>query len=217
MKNYLTESEILELYRVSLENALNQREIFSSLSELGYDSERIGQGRDLLAKTLKAYSDNKDEDDESSEAYSVFVKDKSELEAQYRIHRKKSKVVFRKDALMCERLGITGVIPKSYVKKIESIKKYYSIVSGDEAVQAQLERLKVLPEEVSGAQTLIDKLEMSRLNYLKERGESQDATQIKDAAFVVMDDWMSEFYAVARIALEDRPQLLEALGKVVKG
>jgi hypothetical protein len=27
---------------------------------------------------------------------------------------------------------------------------------------------------------------------------------------------MSEFYAVARIGLEDNPQLLEALGKIVK-
>jgi hypothetical protein len=27
------------------------------------------------------------------------------------------------------------------------------------------------------------------------------------------DDWMSEFYAVAKIGLEDNPQLLEALGK----
>jgi len=51
---------------------------------------------------------------------------------------------------------------------------------------------------------------------LREVGESQDATKIKDAAFVKMDDWMSEFYAVAKIALEDNPQLLESLGKLVR-
>ncbi|NLT49572.1 MAG: hypothetical protein GXX85_01480, partial [Ignavibacteria bacterium] len=47
-------------------------------------------------------------------------------------------------------------------------------------------------------------------------GESEDATKEKDAAFAKMDKWMSDFYAVARIALEDKPQLLEALGKIVK-
>jgi hypothetical protein len=38
----------------------------------------------------------------------------------------------------------------------------------------------------------------------------------KDTAFAKLDDWMSEFYAVPRIGLEDNPQLLESLGKVVK-
>ena len=40
--------------------------------------------------------------------------------------------------------------------------------------------------------------------------------QSKLARLAKIDDWMSEFYAVARIGLEDNPQLLEALGKVVK-
>ncbi len=39
---------------------------------------------------------------------------------------------------------------------------------------------------------------------------------MKDAAFAKIDDWMSEFYAEAKIELEDNPQLLEALGKTVK-
>jgi hypothetical protein len=31
-------------------------------------------------------------------------------------------------------------------------------------------------------------------------------------AFANLDDWMREIYAVAEIALEDHPQLLESLG-----
>lgn len=51
---------------------------------------------------------------------------------------------------------------------------------------------------------------------LREKGESQDATKLKDTAFIELDDWMSEFYVVAKIALEDNPQLLESLGKFVR-
>ena len=36
------------------------------------------------------------------------------------------------------------------------------------------------------------------------------------AHFLKLAEWMSEFYAVAKIAMEDNPQLLEALGLVVK-
>jgi hypothetical protein len=51
---------------------------------------------------------------------------------------------------------------------------------------------------------------------LREVGESEDLTQQKDGAFSKLDEWMSEFYAVAKIALEDHPQLLESLGKSIK-
>ncbi len=71
---------------------------------------------------------------------------------------------------------------------------------------------------MTAANTLISELETARAVYLKEKGgESQDATKGKDAAFAKIDDWMSEFYAVAKIGLEDNPQLLEALGKTIRG
>ena len=77
-------------------------------------------------------------------------------------------------------------------------------------------RLKVTVEELNGTLQLITNLEAARAAYLREKGESQDATKQKDKAFGEMDDWMSAFYAVAKIALEDSPQLLESLGKFVR-
>ncbi len=38
----------------------------------------------------------------------------------------------------------------------------------------------------------------------------------KNKAFKDLEKYMSSFYAVARIALENEPQLLESLGKLVK-
>jgi hypothetical protein len=52
--------------------------------------------------------------------------------------------------------------------------------------------------------------------YQKEIGDAQNFTKIKDSAIAKMNTWMYEFYTVARLALKDQPQLLEALGKVVK-
>jgi len=90
------------------------------------------------------------------------------------------------------------------------------VATTDTAIQTKLARLAITADSLTAGNTLITELEAARAEYLKEVGESQDATKAKDAAFAKMDDWMSEFYAVARIGLEDNPQLLEALGKVVK-
>jgi hypothetical protein len=102
------------------------------------------------------------------------------------------------------------------MKWLEAAKKFYSVASTDSAIQGKLARLKISTDDLSAANAMISDLEAARSEYLKEKGESQDSTKAKDAAFAKIDDWMSEFYAVAKIGLEDNPQLLEALGKTVR-
>ncbi len=212
-----SEAETLEQYRIALENAETQSEIASVMAELGYDSAIIGEGKALLTQTRSAYDLNKTEDDETSAAYADFSSKKEQLEDTFTLHRKKAKVVFRNDSLTADKLAISGAMPRSYIKWLEAAKKFYSVAMGDHLIQDKLSRLKISVDNLNASYELIGQLEAARSEYLKEKGESQDATKAKDAAFEKMDDWMSEFYAVAKIGLEDNPQLLEALGKTVRG
>ncbi len=212
----LTQAETLELYRVALHNAENQPEIATIMAELGYDSATVKEGKDLLEETRKAYDFNKTEDDETSAAFADFTTKKEQLEETFTLHRKKAKVVFRNDPLTAEKLAITGTLSRTYIKWIEAAKKFYSEAATDTAIQGKLARLKITAKDLKAAHAHITDIETARAEYLREKGESQEATKAKDAAFVKMDDWMSEFYAVAKIGLEDRPQLLEALGKTVR-
>ncbi|SMO71834.1 hypothetical protein SAMN06265379_105259 [Saccharicrinis carchari] len=212
-----SEAEILEQYRIALENAETQTEIATVMAELGYDSAVIGEGKALLTETRSAYDLNKTEDDETSAAYADFSSKKEQLEDTFTLHRKKAKVVFRNDALTADKLAISGAMPRTYIKWLEATKKFYSVATTDTDIQSKLARLKISTNDLTSANTAIAELETARAEYLKEKGESQDATKAKDSAFAKMDDWMSEFYAVAKIGLEDNPQLLEALGKTVRG
>lgn len=212
-----SEAETLEQYRIALENAETQSEIAAVMAELGYDSAVIAEGKALLTETRSAYDLNKTEDDETSAAYADFSSKKEQLEDTFTLHRKKAKVVFRNDSLTADKLAISGAMPRSYIKWLEAATKFYSVASSDSDIQGKLSRLKIAKKDLNEATTLISDLKAARAEYLKEKGESQDATKAKDSAFSKMDDWMSEFYAVAKIGLEDNPQLLEALGKTVRG
>lgn len=211
-----SEAELLERYRIALENTTTQPQIATALEELGYNPEKITEGKTLWAQTRSVYNANKAEDDETSEAYAKFAEKKAQLEETFTRHRKKAKVVFRTDALTAEKLGIAKALPRSYVKWLETAKQFYALATTDTTIQTQLTRLKITPDALTAAQNQIVELETARANYLREKGESQDSTQAKDAVFNQLHDWMSEFYAVAKIGLEEQPQLLEALGKTVK-
>ncbi|MBN1252830.1 MAG: hypothetical protein JXA16_11890 [Bacteroidales bacterium] len=145
-----------------------------------------------------------------------FKSKQEELDEIYSLHHKKAKVAFRNEPEVLKRLNLDGSMPQVYVKWFETVKKFYKEVLVDKQIQKKLARLKITLEELTNTDNKITELNAARAEYLKERGESQDATKQKDAAFAQIDDWMSEFYAVARIALEDNPQLLEALGLFVR-
>jgi hypothetical protein len=180
-----------------------------------YGAETIAEGKNLLIQTRGVFNLNQTEDNETSESHSMFKNAKAALENAYRIHRKKARVVFLNEEVILHRLGIDGPVPRAYIKWIETIKKFYT-EAADREIQTRLARLKVTPEEIVSGADMVSAVEIARANYLREVGESQDATKAKDDAMAKMENWMSDFYAVARIALEDHPQLLEALGKTVK-
>ena len=215
-KRTLSEAEVLEQYRVSFENVEKQSEIATIMAEFGYDETLLTEGKTLLTKTRAAFDFNKKEDDETSEAYKNFTTLKENLATTYTLHRKKAKVIFRKESTTLNKLSLSGSLPTAYIKWLETVKKFYAVASADSDIQSKLVRLKITTEELNGTIEQISNLELARAEYLREKGESQDATKQKDKAFGEIDDWMSEFYAVAKIALEDNPQLLESLGKFVR-
>ena len=215
-KRRLTESETLEKYRVSIENAVKQSQIASLMTELGYDEAAIAKGKALLETTISSYSTIDKERDEESEAYMNFDALRAQLEDVYSNHRKIAKVVFRNDMVVLNNLELTGTVPAAYSSWLKMVKQFYEGIAKDQQLQIGLNRLKVTAEDLSAATALITTVETARAAYLKEKGESQDSTQNKDEAFEKLDEWMRDFYAVAAIALEDHPQLLESLGKTMK-
>jgi hypothetical protein len=212
-----SEAEFLEQARVALDNAVNQSEIASALADIGYTAEIITAGKTIYTETRAAFNLNKTEDDETSDAYAAFSKLKEQLYDMHFLHRKKAKVIFRNDHISADKLAIKGSLPQSYVKWIEAVRKFYTTALADEGIQTKLALLAITTEKLNSGNDLVPQVETARAGYLRENGESQDATKAKDAAIGKLDDWMLDFYAVAKIALEEKPQLLEALGIIVKG
>src|SRR5690606_17993483 len=211
-----TEPEILELYRVSLTNAGSQPAIAQILAEYGYGPEKLKQGWALLADVEAASDIRETERNESSAAYHAFQTLWDQLMGIYAAHRRKAKVAFSKDPVLAERIKVHGAISRTYMRWLATVKPFYRISLADPKIQEGLARVRVSMEELNAANAMIPELEAARTFYIKEKGESQNATKIKDEAMGRIDDWMKEFYAIAKIALEESPQLMESLGRLVR-
>lgn len=210
------EVKFIEQSRVALQNASLQLTIANHLAEVGYTAEVIAEGQAVWQTARDAYDLNQTEDMETSQAYKEFTKTRDDVSKNYKKDRKKAKVIFRNDAVKSEALGITKTTARSYAKWVEQVRKFYITAGADADIKTALGRLMVTEQHITDMTTALTSLENKRSDYLREVGESQDSTTAKDAALKSLDEWMSDFYAVAKIALEDQPQLLESLSKVVK-
>ncbi len=74
-----------------------------------------------------------------------------------------------------------------------------------------------LPQsELSQNQASVEALIAMRNRRMQKKGEAEEATRLRNESMKALHLWMKEFRSIARIALQDSPQLLEALGIIVK-
>jgi hypothetical protein len=74
----------------------------------------------------------------------------------------------------------------------------------------------VTSEQLKEEWQQVQQVEDAHSLQLKGKSEAQQATLDRDKAFDDLCNWYSDFRAIARIALYDKPQLLEALGIIKK-
>ncbi|MBN1252628.1 MAG: hypothetical protein JXA16_10865, partial [Bacteroidales bacterium] len=197
--------------RIRFENAENQPTIAEKLNEYGYTPEKLAQGKALKAKAEEAYNLKKKEENESIEIFNKFENKQKEISESYTKDRKITKIAYSKTSEVLKKVGINGAVPKSYVKWQETVKTFYNIAKENTEIQSKLATLNVNIEHITEMCNSITELEHLRADYLREKGESQDATNLKDKAFAELENWMREFKAIAKIALDEHSQLLEAL------
>jgi len=211
-----TDKEALEFYRMALTNSISQEILAQILAGYGYGPEIIGQGWALYETAQQSYDVNIKEDDETSEASAYFKLKKAELAETYSEHRGIAKVVFNNQTEILKRLLLNTPVPRLYIEWYETIKKFYTEIQSDEQLIAKLSRFNITAEVVANGLSTVDEVEAAKFEYYREEGESQDATVQKNTDIEIIRNWMNEFFAIARIALKDKPQLLEVLGLLVR-
>ncbi|MCK0201220.1 hypothetical protein [Ornithobacterium rhinotracheale] len=211
-----SELQYLENYRLLFTNLDEVQDLKTEMAEYGYDEEKIAEGKALFDKTQQLYNQNKQETTEEKEAYAQFANAFNSLKKTYSKHRKIAKVALMKRTELWKSLAIDGTLSAAYLKALEEIKTFYEQAQSHNEAKPLLEKFKINQSVVEAQVAQIQKVESLRAKYEKEKCENQNATQQKNKAFTELSDWVRDFYAVSRIALEDRPQLLESVGKFVR-
>lgn len=198
------------------ENISKNETLRTELAEYGYDEQELKKGKALYDTAQQKLDTNKTETTEEKLAYDAFKKKFEDLKKIYTTDRKKAKIIFKDEDTILSILGVKGTASIRISGVLDSVDTFYKQLQNKQDIRTPLRRLKITDEHISKQLSLLTDTLAAYKTYEKEKGESQQATKDKDKALAELEKWVREFYAIAKIALEDQPQLLEIIGKFVR-
>ena len=136
-----------------------------------------------------------------------------QINAIYSKHLKIARVVLEERSDLKDLLRIEGRRKQSLPDWLGQVKAFYY---NYERVADILVQYNITQDVVDQTRAMIEALEDYRVQQSMSRSHAQEATQQRNKCSRELDKWMSEFMYVAKVALKDHPQYMEALGKTVK-
>lgn len=209
-----TLTDKLESSRVLIFNS-RDAEVATLLDSMGIDTAYIDQGEALYNDTMTLVDQQKKEYQEQSLAYDKFYVEKDAAESNYKRTLKLVKVLSRSDKDLQNRLGLQNGKVYAIGQWIEGAVDFYNRLMNESDFIAKLARFKVTVDKLNAEKTAIKSLKELRNQATLEKGQAQEATRLRNEKLDELDDYAKELKAIAELALEERPQLLEKLGVVV--
>lgn len=216
-KNKFSQEKILQDTGILLDNLKNQPTIAQKMSAFKYDDDKIEEGKMLWNKAKELYELTKAESAESTTTHADYTAKLEVLREAYQLDRQKVKNLYKGKNEVLKTLVVDKAEARAYTLWISEVERFYKALEEQTELLKELEVMQMSLPEVKKQQTKVQEVIAAYSTYIREKGESQDATKKKDEAFRNLTEWARTCYAVAKIALKDDKQLLESLAKLVKG
>lgn len=216
MAKYVNEQQMIQNHEILFQNLTTNEEIQRVLTEYGYDDTEIREGKEILQKASELYHKSIREDQKELELYTKFKEEQSKLDTVYAEDRKKTRIVYKDKADVLKNLRMVGRGSRAIASVLEDITVFYNTLLLDEELRQPLERLKLTQESINQQIAQLNKVKEAYGAYTNQKGIKQQATKDKNKGLQELEKWSKQLYSIARIALAQKPQLLESLAKLVR-
>ncbi len=210
----LSINERLAKYKLYLDVALTDEVVKPPLANYGYDEPTVLVGKALYDTTFTLNQQQEKELGEKLGATDDQTAARRAAFEEYTELVELGRIVLKRERNLQSQLDLGGRREDAYDKSYMQMLNFYDAALNSPEIQDKLARVKVTPERLTAGKALVETMQQKHQAQLKETSESERATHDRDQALAELDDWMSDFRGVAKIALKAQPQYLERLGLV---
>ncbi len=202
--------------QLAIDNALNNPKVLEYLSDFGYTKAKIQQGKQLYNTAAAAQLAQQAEAGGQISATTEVNEAWETAKKSYMRFLKVARVAFKRNSGVATQLDLSGTRKKSLSGWMAQAQQFYKNALGDQVVLSELKEFGITEPKLKAGLAELAVIEQANLVQEKEKGEAQAATEKRDAALDELQDWLSDYLAIAKVALEEEPQLLEGMGVLVR-
>jgi hypothetical protein len=200
----------------AIQNSAQNSVVAGNLAEYGYAPARIAEGQALCDSARAARFAH-----EQAHAAQIQAADDcktcwAHAAALYMRQLKIARVALQGVPGAARTLAFDGRRKQGMAGWLADARQFYSGLAAQPELAARLGEYGISEAKLAPARAALDALEAADQAHEQARGAAQAALAARRAAFAALHAWMSDFMKIARIALEEQPQLLEALGVRVR-
>ncbi len=196
----------------ALYNANEHPEIKARLKKYGMTPEEMKKGTALLNNVVLQHHGKGDCYGEKKTLAAQLAQQTKETRQQFRRHINVVKLALADQPVAIENLNVIPLAIQQDAWQAQATYFYAKVVDYLDI----LKDYKLSAEELAQNQANLDALVTLRNRRKQLKGDAEEATRSRNLSLRALRLWMKEFYGIARVALADKPQLLEVLGIKVK-
>jgi hypothetical protein len=203
----------LNRYLTGLTNARNVPELQSRVALYGYTPNKLNQMLNKRQQAFDLYLAQKTEYSEQHAATETFEQAWKTAHETYMRLVRLGRIIFRDEHAIFIKLTLNEERKRSFSGWLAQANTFFSNLLSDQNALTKYGQYNTPLAAVNAAKALVNAAEQANIIQAKETGEAQQATKERDEKMDALDSAMSEFYALAELACEDAPDLLEMLDR----
>ncbi len=209
-------SDQLKSSKVALNNSNEDIEIKAELGKYGFDQARIAEGLTYYNEADAAVSAAAAALGDQKLATENLEATKKRAEDAYQALSGVAKAVLKGNEGALTKLGLNRAMPRAMAPFISAGNILFDNALGDPDIKAKLAGRSYTDEKLTAEHAKIGDYDSADDKQEAAKGAYQRAASTEAAALKRLNDWMSEFRNIAKIALKDNKNLLEKLGIKVR-
>jgi hypothetical protein len=199
----------------AIHNSLEDPVVLETLSPYGYNETKINEGKTLYEELDTLIRKQKKEYGDQYEATNALYKVWGEADGLYMNAVKVARVAFKDNTKAQNTLRLFERRKQTISGWLEQATVFYNNLVEDEELKKAMALYGYNDAKLTAERGVLEKVIKANRDQDKEVGDAQQATKNRDEKMDALDDWMSDFIAIARVAFTEKPQLLEKLGILV--
>ncbi|HJZ46836.1 MAG TPA: hypothetical protein VKE41_06705 [Roseiflexaceae bacterium] len=202
----------LNIARLAISNTLADAELQALVVVYGYTVDKMQAGKRLYDLAVAAVNAQAAAAGTQRQATAQARVAERAARASYQALAQVARALFVRNQAHRAALGLVGSAPQGTAAFLAAATMLFDNARDLAEIKAVLAGYGYDDARLEGERATIAAFDRANQTQVAAIGAAQQATRDRQAALDVLNEWLAQYLKIARIALRDKPQLIEKLG-----